>query len=67
MTHRNLLSSIAGLSDFFSPDLTDRHLSYLPLPHIFERVVQAQMLLCGASIGFFRGDPSKLVEDIQAW
>ena len=63
----NLLSTIAGLADFFVPDLTDRHLSYLPLPHIFERIVQAQMLLTGASTGFFRGDPTKLVEDIQAW
>jgi len=66
ITHMNLLSTIAGLADFFVPDLTDRHLSYLPLPHIFERIVQAQMLLTGASTGFFRGDPTKLVEDIQA-
>lgn len=45
---------------------TDRHISYLPLPHIFERVVVAQMLTAGASIAFFRGDPLLLLEDIVA-
>eukprot|EP00956_Cyclotella_meneghiniana_P037965 scaffold147162_cov74-Cyclotella_meneghiniana.AAC.3 len=45
---------------------TDRHISYLPLPHIFERVVMAQMLTAGASIAFFRGDPLLLLEDIVA-
>ena len=67
ITHKNLLSAISGLSSFdVTPEITDRHLSYLPLPHIFERVVQGQMLLTGASVGFFRGDPTKLIEDIQA-
>ena len=66
ITHTNLLSACAGMELFFVPDATDRHLSYLPLPHIFERVIQGQILLAGASIGFFRGDTTKLVEDIQA-
>lgn len=66
ITHTNLLSACAGMELFFIPDATDRHLSYLPLPHIFERVIQGQILLAGASIGFFRGDTTKLVEDIQA-
>jgi Long-chain acyl-CoA synthetases (AMP-forming) len=67
LTHHNMMSAIAGLSEFgVLPNPTDRHLSYLPLPHIFERVVQGQMLLAGGSIGFFRGDPTKLLEDIQA-
>ena len=67
ITHTNLISVSAGMEEFgVLPDISDRHLSYLPLPHIFERVVQSQALLSGASIGFFRGDPTKLLEDIQA-
>ncbi len=67
ITHTNLVSASAGMEDYgVLPNTSDRHLSYLPMPHIFERVVQSQMLLAGASVGFFRGDPSKLVEDIQA-
>jgi len=36
------------------------------LPHIFERVVIAQIITAGASIAFFRGDPTLLIEDIVA-
>lgn len=68
LTHGNLMSTMAGVhhAGGLSVDLTDRHLSYLPLAHIFERVVMAQVLCAGASVAFFRGDPLLLVEDIQA-
>mmetsp|Transcript_1600 Transcript_1600/g.2862 ORF Transcript_1600/g.2862 Transcript_1600/m.2862 type:complete len:678 (+) Transcript_1600:91-2124(+) len=65
ITHENIMSAVGGMQDVpIFPN--DRHLSYLPLPHIFERVVVAQMLTGGASIGFFRGNPLLLVEDIVA-
>ncbi len=65
ITHENIMSAVGGLNEI--PILpTDRHISYLPLPHIFERVVVAQMLTSGASIAFFRGDPLLLIEDIVA-
>ena len=66
ITHSNMISAIAGLNLVFESNMTDRHLSYLPLPHIFERATQAILLLSGASIAFFRGDPTLLIEDIQA-
>ena len=65
ITHDNIMSTVGGLEEFtIFP--TDRHISYLPLPHIFERVVIAQMITNGASIAFFRGDPLLLIEDIVA-
>jgi long-chain acyl-CoA synthetase len=65
ITHQNLMSAVGSFNDI--PLLpTDRHISYLPLPHIFERVVIAQILTAGASIAFFRGDPLLLMEDIVA-
>jgi len=66
LTHENLMSAVGAMQNIVQTESFDRHLSYLPLPHIFERVVQAQVLLAGASIGFFRGDPKLLVEDLQA-
>ncbi|GAU32612.1 hypothetical protein TSUD_71600, partial [Trifolium subterraneum] len=42
----------------------DRYLSYLPLAHIFDRVVEEAMIWTGASIGFWRGDVKLLMEDI---
>ncbi|GIY37298.1 long-chain-fatty-acid--CoA ligase 5 [Caerostris extrusa] len=43
----------------------DLEISYLPLAHIFEQIVQTLMLVNGASIGFFGGDLTKLAEDMK--
>ena len=45
---------------------TDRYLSFLPLAHIFETMVEHGMLSVGASIGFFGGNIRKLTDDILA-
>lgn len=66
ITHENFLSAIAGLQKTSAIEPFDRHLSYLPLPHIFERCVLSQMLMAGASVAFYRGNPLWLIEDLQA-
>ena len=56
----------------FSPDQRslfelksdDVHISYLPLAHIFERIVMTALTTVGAGIGFYQGDTMKLMEDI---
>eukprot|EP00933_Yihiella_yeosuensis_P014921 TRINITY_DN13161_c1_g1_i1.p1 TRINITY_DN13161_c1_g1~~TRINITY_DN13161_c1_g1_i1.p1 ORF type:complete len:684 (+),score=125.42 TRINITY_DN13161_c1_g1_i1:97-2148(+) len=45
---------------------TDIHLSYLPLPHIFERLIQFNAVHGGAAIGFYQGETLKILEDLQA-
>eukprot|EP00957_Ditylum_brightwellii_P007533 569670-Ditylum_brightwellii.AAC.1 len=54
ITHENVMSTIAGMPDGVDVEPFDRHISYLPLPHIFERVVINQMFLNGASVAFYR-------------
>jgi long-chain acyl-CoA synthetase len=66
LTHENLISAVAGASGIFPLHINDRHLSYLPLAHIFERIVMAQIYNNGGSIAFYRGDPLLLIEDLQA-
>lgn len=66
LTHTNLISAVAGVHGIFPMDISDRHLSYLPLAHIFERIVMCQIYSAGASIAFFRGDPLLLIDDLQA-
>jgi len=44
----------------------DRYLSFLPLAHIFETIVEHGILSVGGSIGFFGGNIKLLSEDIQA-
>lgn len=42
----------------------DVYISYLPLAHIFDRVIEEVFISNGASIGFWRGDVKLLAEDI---
>lgn len=67
LTHENIVSAMAGAMSAALPlTAADRHLSYLPLAHIFERIVQCQIYVNGASIAFYRGDPLLLIDDMQA-
>ncbi|KAL5999018.1 hypothetical protein ACLOJK_009968 [Asimina triloba] len=43
---------------------TDVYVSYLPLAHIFDRVMEEMFIFHGASIGFWRGDVKLLIEDL---
>jgi long-chain acyl-CoA synthetase len=43
----------------------DVHLSYLPLPHTFERAVNLSVLSAGATICYYNGNMLKISEDIQ--
>ena len=45
-----------------TPD--DVYISYLPLPHILERLFVNTMIFYGSSIGFYRGDVLKLKDDL---
>ncbi|RKO88651.1 hypothetical protein BDK51DRAFT_20393, partial [Blyttiomyces helicus] len=51
-----------GSSVAFGPD--DVHLSYLPMAHVCEIVLQVSSLAVGARIGFWQGDPRKLMSDV---
>jgi len=43
----------------------ERHLSYMPLPHIFERIGISVDMFVGGGIGFFSGKIDYLTEDMQ--
>ncbi|KAM9495090.1 long-chain-fatty-acid--CoA ligase 1b isoform 1-T3 [Clarias gariepinus] len=68
LTHRNILSNVSAFTKItetscpLSP--SDSHISYLPLAHMFERVVQGVMLIHGGRIGFFKGDIRCLMDDL---
>jgi len=68
LTHQNICSAWSAASgrDALKAGDGDVHMSYLPLPHIFERLVQFGVILGGAAIGFYQGDTLKIVEDLQA-
>ncbi|KAK1320622.1 Long chain acyl-CoA synthetase 4 [Acorus calamus] len=69
ISHESIITLIAGVKQLLSSvneqlDFKDVYLSYLPLAHIFDRVIEELFISIGASIGFWRGDVKLLVEDI---
>ncbi|XP_029703153.1 long-chain-fatty-acid--CoA ligase 1-like [Takifugu rubripes] len=68
LTHENIVSNCSGViktTEVSCPfHSSDTHMSYLPLAHMFERVVQGVVLVHGARIGFFQGDIRSLSDDL---
>ncbi|CAH0520536.1 unnamed protein product [Peronospora belbahrii] len=64
LLHRNfaIISTLAG--ERLRVDSTDVHLSYLPLPHVFERAVIGSILQNSAAAGFYQGDVLFLMDDL---
>ncbi|KAH8125840.1 hypothetical protein ACSS6W_005605 [Trichoderma asperelloides] len=65
ITHGNAVSAISSSRLQGSVTYKDVHMSYLPLAHIYGRLIDQVALSEGASIGFFRGDILGLVDDMK--
>lgn len=66
LAHYNFVALIGTLK--INPEIdmlpTDVYYSYLPLPHVFDRIMCQAALSSGASIWFFNGDVLKIKEDL---
>lgn len=69
LTHANIVSNASGflkcVESVFQPNPEDVTISYLPLAHMFDRIVQAVVYSCGAKVGFFQGDIRLLPDDMK--
>ncbi|XP_024145518.1 long-chain-fatty-acid--CoA ligase 1a isoform X1 [Oryzias melastigma] len=69
LTHQNIISNTAAFIKITQVhcmlSFHDIHISYLPLAHMFERVVQGVVLIHGARIGYFQGDIRLLMDDLK--
>uniref|UniRef100_A0A452IXR9 Long-chain-fatty-acid--CoA ligase n=1 Tax=Gopherus agassizii TaxID=38772 RepID=A0A452IXR9_9SAUR len=69
LTHENVVANAAAFlkstETTFDCKTSDISVSYLPLAHMFERVVQAIMYSSGARVGFFQGDIRLLTDDMK--
>lgn len=67
LSHKNLMSSacstftVGGIS--YLPG--DTLISYLPLAHSFEKCLFTTCCVAGISIGYYSGDPLKLLDDLK--
>ncbi|XP_023728302.1 long chain acyl-CoA synthetase 4 [Lactuca sativa] len=70
LTNESILSMLSGVNhhlDSMSEEfqVSDVFFSYLPLAHIFDRVIEELFISTGASIGFWRGDIKLLIDDVK--
>ncbi|MBN3297891.1 long-chain-fatty-acid--CoA ligase 6 [Amia ocellicauda] len=69
ITHGNIASNTSSvikiLEGSFVIRQEDVSISYLPLAHMFERMIQVSMFCHGARVGFYQGDLSLLMDDIK--
>jgi long-chain acyl-CoA synthetase len=70
LTHSSVLAQINAVvlyTQYLNLNIgsDDVLLSYLPLAHIMDRVIEETMIACGACIVYWRGDIKNLMEDIK--
>lgn len=70
ITHENISMFIRGMDLFmeqFEDKMTvdDLYLSFLPLAHILDRVIEEYFFRKGASVGYYHGNINELNEDLM--
>eukprot|EP01054_Gregarina_sp_Poly1_P006912 Gregarina_sp_Poly_1__6911@NODE_374_length_9120_cov_202_678449_g308_i0_p1_GENE_NODE_374_length_9120_cov_202_678449_g308_i0NODE_374_length_9120_cov_202_678449_g308_i0_p1_ORF_typecomplete_len696_score113_27AMPbinding/PF00501_28/1_6e74AMPbinding_C/PF13193_6/3_7e03AMPbinding_C/PF13193_6/0_00047_NODE_374_length_9120_cov_202_678449_g308_i049247011 len=71
MTAGNFAATVAGhqrcimAHPGFRTQHWDIHISYLPLAHVFERVICANVIALGVKIACYSGDTQKLLDDMK--
>lgn len=64
LSHKNIASCITAAADILEVTRNDKHLNYLPMAHIFERLVTNMMMINGAPISMFSGNIRKIKDDL---
>ncbi|KAK5603518.1 Long-chain-fatty-acid--CoA ligase 5 [Crenichthys baileyi] len=69
LTHENVVANAGAVLKTFEtclvPSPQDVSISFLPLAHMFERIVQTVIYGAGAKVGFFQGDIRLLPDDMK--
>lgn len=67
LSHGNLIAAASATLYVGGIDFSDDEsiISYLPLAHSFEKSIFATCCITGMSIGYFSGDPLKLLDDLK--
>ncbi|XP_061584896.1 long-chain-fatty-acid--CoA ligase 1 isoform X2 [Cololabis saira] len=69
ITHGNIASNTSSvikiLEGSFVFHKEDVSISYLPLAHMFERMIQFSLFSQGSRVGFYQGDISLLMDDMK--
>jgi len=66
LTHNNLMTACLGVQANSAIYMDDVAISYLPLAHAYERIMEISIIHSGGMICYFRGDILLLLDDIAA-
>ncbi|KAH0794687.1 AMP-binding enzyme family protein [Histomonas meleagridis] len=65
ISHRSFVTNLIAIHSEYCDATYERHISYLPLCHVFEKMCSSCTLYSGGKIGVFSGSIPKLSEDMQ--
>lgn len=66
ISHKNVMAFLGAFENHPAKFChSDVYLSFLPLPHIFERVVICACIYAGTFIAFYNGDMTKIKDDAR--
>ncbi|CAG8587684.1 8982_t:CDS:10 [Acaulospora morrowiae] len=65
LSHASFIGSLSAVYHTSTLRQDDVFISYLPLAHVFGRIGELAIVSYGASIGYYRGDILKLIEDME--
>ncbi|KAJ8318094.1 hypothetical protein KUTeg_003185 [Tegillarca granosa] len=70
LTHAGVIATVVACKVQLEPagiaiTTDDTLISYLPLAHSYERLIESYVYMVGGKIGFFQGDVRKLMDDIK--
>ncbi|KAI1632615.1 AMP-binding enzyme [Biscogniauxia mediterranea] len=65
LTHANCVAGVSSARSNGQYTYKDVNMSYLPLAHIFGRMIDQAALAEGAAVGYFHGNMLELVEDMK--
>lgn len=64
-SHRNICLILESSKHKIEFEENSVHISYLPMPHVFEKVLFNLSIMSGFKVGVYSGNVLKLLEDIQ--
>lgn len=65
LDHGNAVAGISAARSNGTVKEGDTHFSYLPLAHIYGRMVDQAAFISGAQVGYFHGEALNLVDDLK--
>ncbi|KAH8691114.1 putative AMP-binding enzyme [Talaromyces proteolyticus] len=65
LSHKNAIAGVSCSLSLTNAKAGDVIASYLPLAHIYERLIEQGSLWSGGAIGYFHGDILELVDDLK--